>query len=98
MWKIGSNQFSGWRDQSEEEQRKIYDGIGMDEYREISFEEAHTHPLVRRCMLHERIKESKWTLDELLQDIEWMLDELVEESGGIAEALEPNDPLEPPPF
>jgi hypothetical protein len=90
-WWIGSNLFSGWRDQTEDEQRKIYNDLAMDEYREITCEEAHTHPLVRRAMLADLMEKSKCTLGELLKEIEWMLDELMKESGEIAEAHESND-------
>lgn len=31
-WCIGSNLFSGWRDQTEDEQRAIYDALGMESY------------------------------------------------------------------
>lgn len=34
-WCIGSNLFSSWREQSEEEQRRIYDEIGLDEFTEV---------------------------------------------------------------
>jgi hypothetical protein len=47
-WWVGSNLFDSWRHETEEEQRKIYDDIGMGECRQISCEEAHTHPLVRQ--------------------------------------------------
>ncbi len=47
-WCVGSNLFSSWQHQTEDEQRKIYDQIGMGEYREIECAEAHTHPVVRR--------------------------------------------------
>jgi hypothetical protein len=32
-WCIGSNLFSAWRDESQEEQRNLYERIGMSEYR-----------------------------------------------------------------
>lgn len=34
-WSIGSNLFSDWKDQSEEEQRRIYDEVGLDAYTEV---------------------------------------------------------------
>jgi hypothetical protein len=45
-WSVGSNLFSSWRGQTEEEQRKIYDQVGMSSFNEITPEQAHTHPLV----------------------------------------------------
>jgi hypothetical protein len=49
-WCVGENLFSHWRDQTEDEQRKVYDDLGFGEYREIECEKAHTHPLVRQWM------------------------------------------------
>jgi hypothetical protein len=49
-WSVGSNLFSSWRGQTEEEQRKIYDQVGMSSFNEITPEQAHTHPLVRKWM------------------------------------------------
>jgi hypothetical protein len=34
-WCIGSNLFSSWRQQTEEEQRQIYDDLGFGEFQEI---------------------------------------------------------------
>jgi hypothetical protein len=47
-WYVGSNLFDSWRHQTEAEQRKEYDEIGLGEYREITCEKAHSHPLVRQ--------------------------------------------------
>jgi hypothetical protein len=55
-WCVGSNLFDFWKDQTEEEQRKIWaETIGRTGYREITCEEAHTHPLVRQW-------ESEWPI------------------------------------
>ena len=35
QWKVGSNLFSSWRDQTEEEQRRIYDEIGVGDFTEV---------------------------------------------------------------
>jgi hypothetical protein len=43
-WCIGWNLFSTWRDQTEEEQRKIYDEVGMGGFRRIEFHEACLNP------------------------------------------------------
>ena len=34
-WFVGANLFDSWRDQTEEEQRMIWDEIGLDEFEEI---------------------------------------------------------------
>jgi hypothetical protein len=34
-WCIGANLFSSWRDETEDEQRRAYDEIGMGEYTEV---------------------------------------------------------------
>jgi hypothetical protein len=34
-WWVGDNLFSSWRDQTEEEQRRIYDEIGLGEFEKI---------------------------------------------------------------
>jgi hypothetical protein len=34
-WHAGHNLFSGWRDQSEEDQRRIYDEIGVGDFEQI---------------------------------------------------------------
>jgi hypothetical protein len=34
-WSIGSNLFSSWRYQTEEEQRRIYDEIGVGDFTEV---------------------------------------------------------------
>ena len=34
-WCIGSNLFSSWKDETEEEQRRVYDEIGLGEFEEI---------------------------------------------------------------
>src|SRR5262249_53662843 len=35
-WNVGSNLFSGWADQTEEEQRRIWDKIGLDQFEEVA--------------------------------------------------------------
>jgi hypothetical protein len=35
MWMDGSNLTSGWRKQTEDEQRAIYDGLGLSEFRHV---------------------------------------------------------------
>jgi hypothetical protein len=74
MWCVGSNLFSGWRDQTEDQQRKIYYDVGMEEYREISGEEVHTHPLVRQCMLEELMRDEADRLAEVAREIARLLD------------------------
>src|SRR5262245_9394249 len=34
-WCVGSNLFSGWRKQTEEEQRKIWNEIGLEEFQDV---------------------------------------------------------------
>lgn len=34
-WRFGSNLFSCWRDETEDEQRRIWDALGFDEFKEI---------------------------------------------------------------
>ena len=36
MWRIGTNLFSGWRDQTYEEQLRIYDELGCEDFEEIT--------------------------------------------------------------
>lgn len=48
MWCVGQNLYSSWKYQTESEQRKIYDDLGMSDYREITCVEAHSHPLVQQ--------------------------------------------------
>jgi hypothetical protein len=40
-WCVGSNLFSGWRDEIEEEQRKLYDEVGMSGFENV---EAYCPP------------------------------------------------------
>ena len=40
-WCVGSNLFSSWREQTEQEQRAIYDRFGIGGYREIDLDECH---------------------------------------------------------
>ena len=35
MWCVGSNLFSSWKDETEEEQRRVYHEIGLGEFEEI---------------------------------------------------------------
>jgi hypothetical protein len=35
MWNVGTNLFSSWRDQTEEEQRRIYDEISLGSFTEV---------------------------------------------------------------
>ncbi len=60
-WCVGSNLFSSWRNQTEDEQRAIYDELDFGSFTEV-FEDAHTpegahqgahHPLTER--LHKNI-------------------------------------------
>jgi hypothetical protein len=73
-WSVGSNLFGRWRDQTEAEQRKIYDDIGMAEYREISCEEAHTHLLVRQSMLEQLMRNESDHFAEVARAIARLLD------------------------
>ena len=34
-WFVGANLFSSWRDQTEEEQRRIWDEIGLEEFERV---------------------------------------------------------------
>jgi hypothetical protein len=34
-WLIGSNLFSSWRDQTEEQQREVYDQLGFEQFTEV---------------------------------------------------------------
>jgi hypothetical protein len=34
-WFIGANLFSSWRQQTKDEQRKIWDGIGLNEFEDV---------------------------------------------------------------
>ena len=34
-WPVGSNLFSSWRDETEEEQRRIWDEIGLNDFTEV---------------------------------------------------------------
>ena len=34
-WCVGSNLFSSWRDETEEQQRKFYDEVGMSEFETV---------------------------------------------------------------
>ena len=45
-WCIGANLFSSWKDESEEDQRRIYDKLGFGSYEEV--EPHHTHDK-RQC-------------------------------------------------
>jgi hypothetical protein len=47
-WCVGSNLFSSWRGQTEDEQRKVYDDLGVGDYRELGFGETYSHPQVRQ--------------------------------------------------
>jgi hypothetical protein len=40
-WLVGSNLFSSWRDQTEAEQRKIWDEIGLNDFADV---EPYFHP------------------------------------------------------
>jgi hypothetical protein len=40
-WCIGSNLFSGWREQTEDEQRQIWDEIGLNNFKDV---EPYFHP------------------------------------------------------
>jgi hypothetical protein len=40
-WHVGSNILSGWREQTEEEQRKIWNEIGLEEFQEVK---PYFHP------------------------------------------------------
>jgi hypothetical protein len=60
-WCVGSNLFDSWKDQTEEEQRKIWaETIGRTGYREITSEQAHTHSLVKQWErdLNEQMQEN----------------------------------------
>lgn len=39
-WFVGSNLFSGWREESEEEQRRKFDELEFDTFKEIQAVEA----------------------------------------------------------
>jgi hypothetical protein len=39
-WFIGSNLFSNWKDETEDEQRAKYDALDFGDFRTIDFEEA----------------------------------------------------------
>lgn len=49
-WTVGANLFSSWREQSEDEQRHIYDTVGLGDFTEIEpymIEEARDLPFCR---------------------------------------------------
>jgi hypothetical protein len=44
FWCVGSNLFSSWRDQTEAEQRRIWNEIGLDDFEEVV---PYFHPRFR---------------------------------------------------
>jgi hypothetical protein len=49
---VGTNLFSSWREEDEAEQRRIYNEIGLGEFKELGLEQVHPYSEtsdVRRC-------------------------------------------------
>jgi hypothetical protein len=80
-WYVGSNLFSSWRDQTEEEQRQIFDDLNFGEYRTIRVDETYHPP-----------SESNGTIK--FQRLERAIDVATEQALELARKLEGNTPAE----